>query len=331
MVLSNPAPITHRPLALRDLPDPQPGPGEIRVRVQACGICRTDLHVVEGELPPKHPQIIPGHQVAGTVDALGPGSTRFKVGDPIGIAWLRYTCGKCRYCLAGSENLCPNARFTGYDENGGYADFALVCEDFAYALPRSLDPVTATPLLCAGIIGYRALKRADVRHGCRLGLYGFGSSAHICIQVAKHWGCTVYVMTRNEHHQQLALRLGAAWAGPSQARPPDLLDSAILFAPVGDLVPTAMEALEKGGTLAIAGIYLTDIPRLNYEKHLSSEKNVRSVTANTRKDGQELLALAGQIPLRPHTTPFPLTEANDALLTLKRDAINGSGVLVVSS
>jgi propanol-preferring alcohol dehydrogenase len=331
MVLSSPMPIDRQPLALREVPDPRPGPGEIRVRVQACAICRTDLHVVEADLPPKHPQIIPGHQVVGTVDALGEGTARFKIGHRAGIAWLRYTCGQCRYCRSGNENLCPNAKFTGYDENGGYADYALIREDFAYAIPQGLDPVAATPLLCAGIIGYRALKRADVRPGCRLGLYGFGSSAHISIQVAKHWGCTVYVMTRNEHHQALARQLGADWAGPSDAKPPDLLDSAILFAPVGNIVPTAMEALDKGGTLAIAGIYLTDIPRLNYEKQLFYEKNIRSVTANTRKDGEELLALAHTIPLKPRTTPFPLEDANKALLMLKRDAINGTGVLIVSS
>jgi alcohol dehydrogenase, propanol-preferring len=330
MVLSNPMPIDRRPLAWRELPDPQPGLGEIRVRVQACGICRTDLHVIEGELPPRRPQIVPGHQVVGAVDQLGQGATRFKPGDRVGIAWLRYTCGRCRYCLVGNENLCPNARFTGYDEDGGYAQYALVREDFAYPLPPRLDPVAATPLLCAGIIGYRALKRADVRPGCRLGLFGFGSSAHISIQVAKHWGCSVYVMTRSEKHQELARQLGADWAGPSDAKPPELLDSAILFAPVGDLVPTAMEALDKGGTLAVAGIYLTDIPRLNYDRHLFYEKNIKSVTANTRKDGAELLALAEKIPLRPHTTSFPLEDANQALLMLKRDAINGSGVLVTS-
>jgi propanol-preferring alcohol dehydrogenase len=267
--------------------------------------------------------------VVGTVDALGPGSNRFGAGDRVGIAWLRYTCGKCRYCLAGNENLCPFARFTGYDENGGYAQFAVVREDFAYALPSELDPVAATPLLCAGIIGYRALKRADVRPGCRLGLYGFGSSAHIAIQVARHWGCTVYVMTRDERHQALARELGAAWAGPSDAKPPEPLDSAVLFAPVGNLVPTALESLDMGGTLAVAGIYLTDIPTLNYERHLFREKNLRSVTANTRQDGEELLKLAAEIPLRPRTTSFPLADANRALLMLKKDAISGTGVLVV--
>jgi propanol-preferring alcohol dehydrogenase len=329
MVLSQPGPIGNAPLSLSDLPIPEPAPGEVRVKVQACAICRTDLHVVEGELPPKHDRIVPGHQVVGTVDACGERASRFKPGDRVGIAWLRYTCGRCRYCRAGNENLCPFARFTGYDENGGYAEYATVLEDFAYALPTELDPIAATPLLCAGIIGYRALKRADVRPGCRLGLFGFGSSAHICIQVARYWGCTVYVMTRDARHQALARELGANWAGPSNAKPPELLDSAILFAPVGNLVPPALEALDMGGTLAVAGIYLTDIPPLNYERHLFHEKNLRSVTANTRRDGEELLKLAVEIPLRPRTTSFPLADANRALLMLKQDAISGSGVLIV--
>jgi len=329
MQLEKPGPIESSPLRERELPEPQPGPGEIRVRVQACGICRTDLHVIEAELPPKRPAIVPGHQIAGTVDACGPGATRFKSGDRVGIAWLRYTCGECRYCRAGSENLCPNAKFTGYDENGGYAEYALVEEAFAYALPTELDAATVTPLLCAGIIGYRALKRAEVRPGCRLGLYGFGSSAHISIQVARHWGCSVYVMTRDAKHQALARELGATWAGSADAKPPELLDSAILFAPVGNLVLPALEALDMGGTLAVAGIYLSDIPTLNYERHLFHEKNLRSVTANTRHDGEELLKIAAEIPLKPHVTSFPLTDANRALLMLKRDGIQGTGVLIV--
>ena len=329
MQLEKPGPIESSPLRERELPEPQPGPGEIRVRVQACGICRTDLHVIEAELPPKRPAIVPGHQIAGTVDACGPGATRFKSGDRVGIAWLRYTCGECRYCRAGSENLCPNAKFTGYDENGGYAEYALVEEAFAYALPTELDAATVTPLLCAGIIGYRALKRAEVRPGCRLGLYGFGSSAHISIQVARHWGCSVYVMTRDAKHQALARELGATWAGSADAKPPELLDSAILFAPVGNLVLPALEALDMGGTLAVAGIYLSDIPILNYERHLFHEKNLRSVTANTRHDGEELLKIAAEIPLKPHVTSFPLTDANRALLMLKRDGIQGTGVLIV--
>jgi propanol-preferring alcohol dehydrogenase len=329
MVLSKPGPIDSAPLAMSDLPMPEPGPGEIRVRVQACGICRTDLHVIEAELPPQRPHIVPGHQVVGTVDTRGANAQRFAIGDRVGIAWLRYTCGQCRYCRAGNENLCPNARFTGYHENGGYAEYAIVREDFAYAIPATIDSVAATPLLCAGIIGYRALKRADVRPGCRLGLYGFGSSAHICIQVARHWGCSIYVMTRDARHRTLARELGATWAGSADATPPERLDSAILFAPVGILVPPALEALDMGGTLAVAGIYLTDIPSLNYERHLFHEKNLRSVTANTRKDGEELLQLATEIPLIPHTTSFPLADANRVLLMLKRDAISGSGVLVV--
>jgi alcohol dehydrogenase, propanol-preferring len=329
MVLSGPAPIDSSPLELREIPDPEPGPGEVRVRVLACAICRTDLHVVEAELPPVREHVIPGHQVVGVVDRLGPETSRFRIGDRLGIAWLRFTDGQCRYCRSGKENLCPNARFTGYTEDGGYAEYAVVREDFAYPLPASLDPVSATPLLCAGIIGYRALRRADVQPGCRLGLYGFGSSAHIAIQVARHMGCTVYVMTRDARHQELARQLGAAWAGGATERPPEPLDSAVLFAPVGDLVPPALEALDMGGTLAVAGIYLTDIPRLNYERHLFHEKNLRSVTANTREDGRELLRLAAEIPLRPETTTYPLAEANRALQQLKHDAIRGTGVLVV--
>jgi propanol-preferring alcohol dehydrogenase len=330
MILSDPAPVDSSPLTCVELPDPLPQRKEIRVKVQACGICRTDLHVVEGELPPHQPQIVPGHQVAGAVDAIGPEVTRFKLGDRVGIAWLRETCGTCRYCTRGDENLCPSAKFTGYDENGGYAEYAVVREDFAYALPEGLDAVTATPLLCAGIIGYRALRRANVRPGCRLGIYGFGSSAHISIQVARHWDCTVYVMTRDPRQQALARELGAAWADGAHQRPPEPLDSAVLFAPVGTLVPGALEALDRGGTLALAGIYLTDIPPLNYHRHLFQEKNLRSVTANTRADGHELLRLAAEIPLRPKTTAFPLEDANRALQQLKSDGIRGSGVLVPS-
>jgi propanol-preferring alcohol dehydrogenase len=330
MTLNHPAPVDAAPLKWVELPDPLPQCGQIRVKVQACGICRTDLHVVEGELPPHRPQIVPGHQVAGVVDAIGPHATRFKIGDHVGIAWLRETCGTCRYCVRGDENLCPSAKFTGYDENGGYAEYAVVREDFAYPLPEGLDAVTATPLLCAGIIGYRALRRANVRPGCRLGIYGFGSSAHISIQVARHWDCTVYVMTRDPRQQALARELGAAWAGGADQRPPQPLDSAVLFAPVGTLVPGALEALDRGGTLALAGIYLTDIPPLNYDRHLFQEKNLRSVTANTRQDGQELLRLAAEIPLRPKTTSFPLQDANRALQQLKSDGIRGSGVLVPS-
>ena len=329
MVLTETSSIDTSPLKLREVATPEPGAGEVLIRVEACGICRTDLHVVEGELPQHRPHIIPGHQIVGVVQENGGGAKRFKLGDRLGIAWLRFTCGKCRYCLAGNENLCPAAKFTGYDENGGYAQCALVHEDFAYALPATLDPVAAAPLLCAGIIGYRALRRAEVKPGCRLGLFGFGSSASISIQVARHWGCTVYVMTRDERHQALAREMGANWVGGADAKSPELLDSAILFAPVGTLVPSAPESLDQGGTLALAGIYLTDIPKLNYEKHLFHEKRLTSVTANTRRDGEELLKLAAEIPLRPKTTTFALADANGALQMLKHDAISGSGVLVM--
>jgi len=329
MLLTHPASIDSAPLQLRELPAPEPVAGEIRVRVAACGICRTDLHVVEGELPPQRDAVIPGHQVVGVVDRCGPGATRFKAGDRVGIAWLRATCGVCRFCRNGNENLCAQARFTGYHADGGYAEYAVVREAFAYAVPAALGDAEATPLLCAGIIGYRALRRADVRPGCRVGLYGFGASAHIAIQVARHLGCTVYVMTRDDRHQALARELGAAWAGGATATPPDKLDSAVLFAPAGDLVLPALEALEDGGTLALAGIYLTDIPALNYERHLFHEKNLRSVTANTRQDGEELLRIAAEVPLHPRTTTFPLPDANRALQQLKHDAIQGAGVLLV--
>ncbi|MGA2439425.1 MAG: zinc-dependent alcohol dehydrogenase family protein [Tepidisphaeraceae bacterium] len=330
MLLRTPASIDSSPLDLRELDAPEPKPGEIRLRVLACGICRTDLHVVEGELPPRKNPIIPGHQVVGVVDRLGAGAARFKIGDRAGIAWLRSTCGQCPYCRNASENLCPNARFTGYDEDGGYAEYAVVPQDFAYLVPASLDPVEVAPLLCAGIIGYRALKRAEMRPGCRLGLYGFGSSASIAIQIARHFGCAVFVMTRDEKHQRLARELGAAWAGSADARPPEPLDSAVLFAPVGDLVLPALEALDRGGTLAVAGIHLTDIPAMNYQRHLFYEKNLTSVTANTRADGEELLRLAAEVPLKPQTTRFPLADANRALQLLKHDGISGSGVLEVA-
>ena len=329
MILSHPASIDTAPLQLEDLPLPEPAAHEILVRVEACGICRTDLHVVEGELPPQLPHIVPGHQVVGVVHRRGAQAARFQDGDRVGIAWLRSTCGVCSYCRAGNENLCPQARFTGYHANGGYAEYAVVHEDFAYALPAALGTAAATPLLCAGIIGYRALRRAEMRPGCRLGLYGFGSSAHIAIQVARHLGCTVYVMTRDERHQVLARELGAAWAGGADAAPPDKLDSAVLFAPVGTLVLPALEALDQGGTLALAGIYVSDIPALSYERHLFHEKNLRSVTANTRADGEELLRIAAEIPIRAQTTTFPLHEANRALQQLKHDGIQGSGVLQI--
>ena len=329
MLLDQPAPIATSPLRLVDIPEPEPGPGMLRIRVEACGICRTDLHVVEGELPPVGSSVVPGHQVVGRVEKLGPGARRFSLGTRVGIAWLRQTCGTCSRCTSERENLCEAARFTGYHENGGYAEYAVIHEDFAYQIPEHIGAAEATPLLCAGIIGFRALRRAEIHPGCRLGLYGFGASAHIAIQVARHLGCEVYVMTRDELHRELARELGAAWTGAATDPPPVPLDSAILFAPVGDLVPHALAALDRGGTLALAGIYSTDVPSLNYERHLFYERQLRSVTANTRADGTELLRLAGEIPLRPATVPFPLSDANRALHQLKHDAIRGAGVLVM--
>ncbi len=329
MVLRHPAPIERTPLEWTDVPTPEPGPGEVRVRVRSCGICRTDLHVIEGELPfPGHP-VVPGHQVIGIVDAQGPEANRFTVGERIGIAWLHHTCGTCGFCLAGRENLCESQSFTGYHRWGGYAQYAVVPESFAYRIPEVFSDTEAPPLLCAGIIGYRSLKRSLLQPGQSLALYGFGSSAHIVIQIALHWGCEVYVCSRNESHAQLALSLGARWAGSRAEQMPVLADSAIIFAPAGNLVPVALERLRKGGTLALAGIYMSEIPPMNYERHLFYEKNIHSVTANTRQDGVELLETAARIPIRPRVQCFPVTDANRALLDLKEDRINGSGVLVV--
>jgi len=252
------------------------------------------------------------------------------IGQRVGIAWLRSTCGVCEYCRRGAENLCPQARFTGYHADGGYAEYAVVHEDYAYALPEAIDDAQAAPLLCAGIIGYRALRRANIGSGCRLGLYGFGASAHIAIQIARHLGCRVFVMTREEKHRRLAETLGAEWVGEATSRPPVPLDSAVLFAPAGALVPVALEALDRGGTLAVAGIYLSAIPPLDYTRHLFYERTLQSVTANTRRDGEELLRLAAAIPVRSHTVPFALEQANTALQQLKHDGFEGAAVLRVS-
>jgi propanol-preferring alcohol dehydrogenase len=299
------------------------------VQVEACGICRTDLHVVEGDLPPVKLPIIPGHQIVGRVVERGVEARRFPLGARTGIAWLRSTDGICRYCTHERENLCPNAQFTGYMADGGYAEYATVQEAFAYPVPETLSPIEIAPLLCAGIIGYRALKRSEIRPGQRLGLYGFGASAHVAIQVARHWGCQVYVATRGDRHQALAHEMGAIWVGGTADPPPEKLDSAIIFAPAGELVPAALEALDRGGTLALAGIYLSEIPPLDYERHLFYERTLRSVTANTRQDGIELLQLATEIPIRTQTETFPLEQANEALYRLKHDQIRGAGVLVV--
>ena len=298
------------------------------MKVAACGVCRTDLHLAEGDLSPRRHGIVPGHEIVGVVDALGADTSRFALGDRIGIAWLRGTCGRCRWCRSGRENLCPDAAFTGWDADGGYAEYAVVPEAFAYRLPDGLDDIAAAPLLCAGIVGYRALRRAELPPGGRLGIYGFGASAHLVAQVAIAQGATVHVLTRAAEARRLALDLGAASAGPAEAAPPEPLDAAVLFAPAGELVPIAMRALDQGGTLAVAGIHLSDIPSISYADELFREKQLRSVTANTRADGEEFLRLAARLRIRPTTTPRPLAEADRALADLAADRITGAAVLV---
>ena len=324
------APVETRPLTLVEGAAPVPVAGEILVRVEACAVCRTDLHLIEGDLPLRRPGLVPGHQAVGTVAALGAGAERFRVGDRVGIAWLRYSCGRCRFCARSEENLCLEPRFTGWDADGGYAEQAVVAEAFAHALPPGPRAREIAPLLCAGIIGYRAWKRSRVRPGGRLGLFGFGGSAQIAIQVARHFGCEVFVFSRGGEHRELARELGAAWVGESREPPPRPLDAAILFAPAGELVPPALEALDRGGTLAIAGIHLSEIPALDYARHLFQERAVQSVTANTREDARELLALAAAIPIRTATTPYPLEAANEALADLKHDRVRGAAVLEIA-
>lgn len=329
MLLSHIAPVETRPLTLTELPVPEPGPGEVRLKTHCCAICRTDLHVIEGDLPQAKLPIIPGHQVVGVVDALGAGCRRLRVGQRVGVAWLRHTCGTCDFCAAGKENLCEAAQFTGYHAHGGYAEFTVVAEEFAYRIPDAFSDVEAAPLLCAGVIGYRALQRSRLPPGGKLAIYGFGSSAHVVIQIARHRGAQVYVVSRGAKHQQFAREMGAAWAGERADEMPVKVDSAIIFAPAGQLVPPALASLNKGGTLALAGIHMSDVPTMNYDRYLFYERDLRSVTCNTREDGQQLLAEAAQIPIHPHTTLYPLAAANEALIDLKNDRINGTGVLVV--
>jgi len=328
MLMRQPGSVADRPLRLEDLPVPTPRAGEILVEIRACAICRTDLHVVEGELPALRTPLVPGHQAVGRVSARGEGAGRFREGDRVGIAWLRHTCGVCDDCRRGDENLCRNSRYTGYHADGGYAELAVVEEAFAYAIPAALGDDEAAPLLCAGIIGYRALTLAAVRPGGRLGMYGFGSSAHVTIQIARARNLEVYVCTREPGHRQLARTLGAAWVGDLREPMPHRTEGTILFAPAGDLVPVALRNLARGGTLALAGIYMTPIPRLDYEADLFYERGIRSVTANTRADGAALLAEAARAGVRLTTTEFPLEVANQALELLKVGALTGTGVLL---
>ncbi|WP_026539434.1 zinc-dependent alcohol dehydrogenase family protein [Arthrobacter sp. 9MFCol3.1] len=325
--VGRPGPMSSGPLVAADRPDPVPGRGEVLLKVRVCGVCRTDLHLAEGDLPPRHPGIIPGHEVVGEVIGQGPGAARFGLGERVGVAWLGGTCGACRFCLRGQENLCLSPTFTGWDRDGGYAELITVAENFAYRIPETFSDEEAAPLLCAGIIGYRALTRAELPIGGRLGIYGFGGSAHLAAQIALYRGARVYVMTRSAQARALALDLGATFVGGAEEQPPDPLDAAILFAPAGGLVPVALRALDRGGTLAVAGIHLSDIPSLHYADELFEERQLRSVTANTRADGEEFFRIAAEIPLRPTTVAYPFEAADQALRDLAEDRITGAAVL----
>jgi propanol-preferring alcohol dehydrogenase len=326
--VGTPGPIDSAPLQpiVRDVP--LAGPGQVRLRVRTCGVCRTDLHLALGDLSPKRPLVVPGHEVVGEVERLGPECTRFAVGDRVGVPWLARTCGVCRFCLDGRENLCLAPQFTGWDLDGGYAEYVVVDEQYAYPLPDGFSDQEVAPLLCAGIIGYRALRRSRLPAGGRLGIFGFGGSAHLTAQVALAEGASVHVYTRGAEARALALELGASGAAGLDESPPGDLDAAILFAPVGGLVPIALRALDRGGTLAIAGIHLSDIPVLNYQEHLFEERSVGSVTANTRRDGQEFLELAARIGMRVSTTPYPIGQADRALADLAKGKVKGAAVLV---
>lgn len=326
-VLQAPAPVESNPLQFTEVAVPRPGSGEILVRVHACGVCRTDLHVVEGELPPRKSPVIPGHQIVGTVEELGADAHRFSRGARVGVAWLHRTDGTCEYCRAGAENLCDHPSFTGYTVDGGYAEYAVAGEDFVYPIPEGFDDEQAAPLLCAGIIGFRSLRLSGIKKGGSLGLYGFGAAGHVAIQVARHWGAEVYASTRDVRHQKLALQLGAKWAGGTLAEPPVKLDAAIVFAPAGEIVPAALKALKKGGTLTLGGIHMSPIPALDYDL-LYEERLIRSVANNTRQDGHDFLRIAAEIPIRTQVQLFPMHEANQALNQLKNDAINGAAVLI---
>ena len=326
-VVHQPGPVASGPLRLTERPVPEPGPGELLIKVRCCGVCRTDLHLAEGDLPPKRPDVTPGHEVVGEVTAAGPGTTRFATGDRVGVAWLAGTDGSCRFCRRGLENLCPSSVYTGWDIPGGYAEYLVAADAYVHHLPDGFSDEQAAPLLCAGIIGYRALLRAEVPPGGRLGVWGFGGSAHLATQVAVAQGAAVHVFTRGHAARELALSLGAASAQGTFDPAPEPLDSAIIFAPAGDLVPVAMAALDRGGTLAVAGIYLSAIPPLDYGRHLFQERTLRSVTANTRGDAEEFLRLAGRLRLQVATTPYPLDGADRALAGLAAGRVRGAAVL----
>jgi propanol-preferring alcohol dehydrogenase len=329
MVLNSFKPIEQNPLELIEMPIPQPASDELLVRVKVCGICHTDLHTIEGELPEVRAPIIPGHQVVGIVESLGEECSRFKIGERVGVAWLYSACGRCEFCLSGKENLCLEGRFTGYHTNGGYAEYMVVPEKFAYAIPAFFSDEQAAPLLCAGIIGFRALRLSGIKPGQTLGLYGFGASAHIALQVAVDWGCQVYVFSRSVEHRKLARVLGAVWTGSAEGQPPAKLNGSIIFAPAGEMVLKALRNTEKGGTVALAGITMTPIPEMSYLEYIYHERILRSVANATRLDGEELLNTAVKIPIKTIAKVFPLEEANHVLRMLKAGKINGAAVLKI--
>lgn len=326
--LERPGPVFTQPLKTAELPLPQPGEGQVRLRVRYCGVCHTDLHTVEGDIHPPRLPVTPGHQVVGVVDALGEGVDGLSIGQRVGVPWLYSTCGRCRYCRSGEENLCAQARFTGFDVDGGFAEAMLAEARFVLPLPDVIPDLEAAPLLCAGIIGYRSLHKADLQKGERLGLFGFGASAHLAIQVARHWGCEVYVFTRSEEHRRHAEELGAVWVGGAEDSPPKQLDRAVTFAPAGWLVPKALEKLRPGGTLAINAIHMSDIPGFAYPL-IYGERTLRSVANATYQDGVGFLRLAAEIPIRPETNLYPLAAANQALLDVKNSRLNGEAVLEI--
>jgi propanol-preferring alcohol dehydrogenase len=327
-VLEATAPIETRPLQFKDVPAPEPGPDEVRIRVHCCGVCRTDLHVIEGELPQRKMPVIPGHQVVGTVEAAGANAKRFPMGARVGVPWLHRTDGTCEYCRSLRENLCEHPEFTGYTVDGGYAEQIVAPEAFVYPIPDGFEDLHAAPLLCAGIIGFRSLRLCGVSRGARLGIYGFGAAGSVGIQVARHWGLEVYVMTRDERHRKLALELGAVFAGGTIEQPPVLLDAAIVFAPAGEIVPAGLKALKRGGSLVLGGIHMSPIPSFSYDL-LYEERLVRSVANNTRQDGEDFLKVAAEIPIHTDTQVFPFEETNQALNQLKNDAVRGAAVIQV--
>jgi alcohol dehydrogenase, propanol-preferring len=324
-ILTSPQPVSKRPLQIVEVEDPQPAPGQVLLRVRACGVCRTDLHIVEGELPPRQAQMIPGHQIVGEVFG---GAGDLALGTRVGVSWLGGTDGTCSYCQRGMENLCDSPTFTGYSVPGGYAEYALARADFVFPLPAGLDDLHAAPLLCAGIIGFRSLRVAGVKPGERVGLFGFGASAHLAIAVLHAWKCEVYVSTRGESHRKLAESLGAKWVGSETETPPAQLDRAVAFAPSGDVVVAALASLRKGGVVAINAIHLDRIPQFDYDRLLWGERQLRSVTNMTRADARDFLALAAQIHLQPKATTFRLEQANEALIAVKNDEIDGAAVIV---